>query len=85
MAELLRTHPLEAWSGAFAALPSSVGITMEPYVAMVDVRLGAVDSMASARLGVDLPTVPNTWRFASHTSTISGLADPRRCGPRSSG
>ena len=37
---LLRTHPLEAWSDAFAALPDSVGITVEPYVAMVDVRLG---------------------------------------------
>jgi sarcosine oxidase subunit gamma len=61
MAELLRTHPLEAWSAAFARLPDSVGITVEPFVAMVDVRLGAMDSEASERLGVDLPTVPNTW------------------------
>ncbi|HJX43013.1 MAG TPA: sarcosine oxidase subunit gamma family protein, partial [Geodermatophilus sp.] len=33
----------------------------EPYVAMVDVRLGAVPAEASAALGVDLPTAPNTW------------------------
>jgi sarcosine oxidase subunit gamma len=61
MAELLRTHPLEAWSAAFARLPDSVGIAVEPFVAMVDVRLGTVGSETSERLGVDLPTVPNTW------------------------
>jgi sarcosine oxidase, subunit gamma len=87
-ATLLCTHPLEAWSDAFAGLPDSVGITVEPFVAMVDIRLGAVDpasngrltgavrsslggaccdapvpsaSAASERLGVDLPTAPNTW------------------------
>ena len=54
---LQRTHPLEAWSDAFAALPDSVGVTVEPYVAMVDVRLGD----PAAWPGVDLPTVPNTW------------------------
>ena len=58
MAELLRTHPLQAWSAAFERLPGTVGITAEPFVAMVDVRLGA---QAAARLDVDLPTVPNTW------------------------
>jgi sarcosine oxidase, subunit gamma len=54
---LLRTHPLEAWSDAFAALPDSVGVTVEPFVAMVDVRIGdpAVWPV------VDLPTTPNTW------------------------
>ena len=60
MAELLlsRTHALEAWTGAFADLPPSVGIAVEPFVAMVDVRLGpdAVD-----RLGIALPAEPNTW------------------------
>jgi len=61
MAELLRMHPLEAWTDAFEGLPDSVGVTVEPFVAMVDVRLGTVDSAASERLGVDLPTVPNTW------------------------
>ncbi len=67
MAELLRTHPLEArhplmaWSTAFERLPDTVGITVEPFVAMVDVRLGAVGAEASAALGVALPTAPNTW------------------------
>ncbi|MBB3084522.1 sarcosine oxidase subunit gamma [Geodermatophilus sabuli] len=67
MAELLRTHPLEArhplmaWTAAFARLPATVGITAEPFVAMVDVRLGTVGAEASAALGVDLPTTPNTW------------------------
>jgi sarcosine oxidase, subunit gamma len=61
MAELLRTHPLEAWCTAFERLPDTVGITVEPFVAMADVRLGTVGAEASAALGVDLPTAPNTW------------------------
>ncbi|WP_138759276.1 sarcosine oxidase subunit gamma [Modestobacter altitudinis] len=61
MAELLRTHPLEAWTDTFAALPAAVGITVEPFVAMADVRLGALAPDESARLGVDLPRTPNTW------------------------
>ena len=60
-AELLRAHPLQAWSAAFERLPDTVGITAEPFVAMVDIRLGTADSEARARLGVDLPVVPNTW------------------------
>jgi sarcosine oxidase subunit gamma len=54
---LLRTHPLEAWAEAFARLPESLAVTALPFVAMVDVRLAA----PSDRLGIDLPTVPNTW------------------------
>ena len=61
MAELLRTSPLEAWAAAFERLPDTVGVTADPFVAMVDVRLGTVDREASAALGVDLPTAPNTW------------------------
>ncbi len=61
MAELLRTHPLEGWRTAFERLPDTVGIAVEPYVAMVDVRLGTVGAEASAALGVDLPVAPNTW------------------------
>lgn len=57
MAELTRTHPLEAWADAFAALPDSVGVTVDPFVAMVDVRLG----VPAACSDVDLPTAPNTW------------------------
>jgi len=55
MVELARTHPLEAWTEAFAGLPNAVGITVEPYVPTVDVRLGA----GAAELG--LPQEPNTW------------------------
>lgn len=58
MAELPRTHPLQAWSAAFERLPGTVGITAEPFVAMVGVRL---DAEAATRLGLDLPPVPNTW------------------------
>lgn len=55
--ELLRTHPLEAWTDALAGLPDAARITVEPFVATVDVRLGD----PAAWSGVDLPTVPNTW------------------------
>jgi sarcosine oxidase, subunit gamma len=61
MAELLRTHPLEAWTVAFERLPDTVGIAAEPFVAMVDVRLGSVPPETRTRLGVDLPTIANTW------------------------
>jgi sarcosine oxidase subunit gamma len=61
MAELLRTHPLEAWRADFERLPDTVGIAVEPFVAMVDVRLARVGAEASAALGVDLPAAPNTW------------------------
>jgi sarcosine oxidase subunit gamma len=61
MAELLRTHPLDAWAAAFERLPDTVRITVEPFVAMIDVRLGTVGPEVSSRLGVDLPTAPNTW------------------------
>ncbi|WP_164702348.1 sarcosine oxidase subunit gamma [Modestobacter sp. KNN46-3] len=60
MAELLRTHPLKAWSTALERLPDTVGITVEPFVAMAVVRLGAVGA-ASEALGAGLPTTPNTW------------------------
>ena len=61
MAELLRTHPLEAWSTAFERLPDTIGVTAEPFVAMVDVRLSTGGSESSTALGVDLPAAPNTW------------------------
>jgi sarcosine oxidase, subunit gamma len=57
---LRRTHPLEAWSAAFAELPDAVRIIVQPYVATVDIRTSAVDADA-AQLGVDLPTAPDTW------------------------
>ena len=66
MAELLRTHPLEAWQTAFERLPDIVGISPEPFVAMVDVRLPGVGTVDA---GLDLPTEPNTW-----VSTDTGRA-----------
>ncbi len=61
MAELLRTHPLEAWHVAFERLPDTVRIAVEPFVAMVDIRLDAVGPEVRTRLGVELPTIANTW------------------------
>ncbi len=61
MAELLRTHPLEAWTAAFADLPGTVSITAEPYVAMVDVRVPTPVADATTVAGMPLPTAPNTW------------------------
>ena len=61
MAELLRTHPLEVWHADFERLPDTVGIAVEPFVAMVDVRLGAGGAAASAAHGVELPVAPDTW------------------------
>jgi sarcosine oxidase, subunit gamma len=57
--QLARTHPLEAWSTAFDELPDGLRITPEPFVAMVDVRVGA-GGPAAVR-GTRLPTAPNTW------------------------
>jgi sarcosine oxidase, subunit gamma len=70
MGEMTRTHPLEAWSDAFAALPNSVGVAVEPYVATVDVRL----SDPAAWPGVDLPAEPNTWLSTASGSNRSGQA-----------
>jgi sarcosine oxidase, subunit gamma len=61
MAELLRTHPLQARSAAFERLPGAVSITAEPFVAMIDVRLGTAGPEAAAYLGVGLPAVPHSW------------------------
>ena len=70
MAELLRTHPLEAWRADFERLPDTIGITVEPFVAMVDVRLGTVGAEASGALGVELPAAPNTWVPAGSGRTV---------------
>jgi sarcosine oxidase, subunit gamma len=53
---LTPTGPLDAWAGRFAALPTGIRITAEPFVAMVDVRL---DPAGAPALG--LPTTPSTW------------------------
>jgi sarcosine oxidase subunit gamma len=59
--QLLRTHPLEGWTAAFAALPDSLRITAEPFVSMADVRVPPAVAEQFAIHGVPLPTEPNTW------------------------
>jgi sarcosine oxidase subunit gamma len=61
MAELTRLHPLEQIEAEFAGRHNtSVTITAEPFVAMVDVRFPA-DTSGMELLGTRLPTTPNTW------------------------
>ncbi len=74
---LPRTSPLHGWSGRFAALPDSVQILAEPFVAMADLRLhpaapdaGAVSGAVAAHLGVALPTGANTWVRGATTTVI---------------
>jgi sarcosine oxidase subunit gamma len=56
---LSRSHPLEPYVEAFAALPDAVRITAEPFVAMADLR---VDPASGVQVrGAALPTTPNTW------------------------
>ena len=61
--QLLRTHPLEAWAAAFAELPDTLRITPEPFVAVVDVRVGAggPSAVETTVAGARPPTEPNTW------------------------
>jgi len=65
MAETLTaTSPLQGFSDRFAALPRTVKLCEEPFVAMVDLRAdpdGRAASRASAILGLDLPTTPSTY------------------------
>jgi sarcosine oxidase subunit gamma len=56
--QLLRTHPLEAWTAAFGELPDDLRITADPFVATADVRVGA--DVPTVR-GTPLPRTPNTW------------------------
>jgi sarcosine oxidase subunit gamma len=66
--QLLRTHPLQAWTAAFDRLPGTVGIAAEPWAAMADVR---VDPAAAGALpGLPLPTEPNTWLPTAAGRTI---------------
>ena len=61
---LPRTAPLQFWSERFAALPDSVQIVAEPFVAMADLRVDPAGPAAAAvaeYLGVALPTTPSTW------------------------
>ena len=61
MAELPRTHPLESRAAAWPRLPGPVGIAVEPFVAMADVRIGASGPEVTAALGPGLPAAPSSW------------------------
>jgi sarcosine oxidase, subunit gamma len=65
MAEtLVATSPLQGYAQKLAQLPSTVSLTEEPLVGMVDLWVdpsGAAASEVSAVLGVDLPTTPSTY------------------------
>ena len=73
MAEALyRTHPLEQWKPALAALsaeqttPHAVRLTIEPEaeIAAADLRIdptGPGAALVARELGAALPTRPNTW------------------------
>ena len=61
MAELPRTHPLEARAAKWETVPGTVGIAVEPFVAMADLRIDASGPEVTAALGAELPATPNTW------------------------
>jgi sarcosine oxidase subunit gamma len=61
MAELPRTHPLEARAAHWETLPGTVAVAVEPFTAMADLRIDAVGTGVTAALGVALPAVPGTW------------------------
>jgi len=60
MAELPRTHPLESRAAAWPRLPGPVGIAVEPFAAMADVRIGVSGPEVTAALGPGLPTAPGS-------------------------
>jgi sarcosine oxidase, subunit gamma len=74
MAETLTaTSPLEGWRDKFAALPRTVELSEEPFVAMVDLRVdpdGPAASRASAVLGMEVPTTPSTY---VSTATLTAI------------
>ena len=70
MAELPRTHPLESRAAAWDRLPDVVGIAVEPFTSMVDVRIGVSGPQVTAALGAALPIVPGTWARAGSGRAI---------------
>jgi sarcosine oxidase, subunit gamma len=74
MADTLeRTSPLQPWAPQFARLPNSVAIVEEPFVTMVDLRVGPFGSGAVAAaelLGVELPTAASTYAKIADTTVI---------------
>jgi sarcosine oxidase subunit gamma len=70
MAELPRTHPLQARAAAWDRLPDAVGIAVEPFTALADLRIGVSGPEVTAALGAALPTVPGTWERAGSGQAI---------------
>src|SRR5688572_7970530 len=74
MAETLTaTSPLEGFHDKFANLPCTVELSEEPFVAMLDLRVdpeGPGASVASAILGLALPTTPST---SVRTDTLTAI------------
>jgi sarcosine oxidase subunit gamma len=74
MADTLeRTSTLKPWAAHFAQLPNSVAIVEEPFVTMVDLRVGPFGSGAVAAaelLGVELPTDESTYAKSGDTTVI---------------
>ena len=74
MAETLTaTSPLEGFHDKFVNLPGTVELSEEPFVAMVDLRVdpeGPGASVASAILGLALPTTPST---SMRTDTLTAI------------
>jgi sarcosine oxidase subunit gamma len=74
MAETLTaTSPLEGFHDKFANLPGTVELSEEPFVAMLDLRVdpeGPGASVASAILGLSLPTTPST---SVRTDTLTAI------------
>lgn len=59
--QLPRTHPLEPWLPAFAALDGAVRISAEPFVSMTVLRADPATAGGLRVRGASLPTAPGTW------------------------
>lgn len=74
MADVLtRNSPLQAWHQRFGALASAVGVTEEPFTAMVNLWVdpsGPGGVAASNVLGTDLPTEPSSYVTDGETTVI---------------
>ncbi|GAB3286806.1 sarcosine oxidase subunit gamma [Kineosporia babensis] len=62
---LQRSHPLQSYESAFAALPEGISVKAEPYLSMTDLRL---PEDVDGPLGKALPREPGGW-----VSTADGL------------
>jgi sarcosine oxidase subunit gamma len=74
MADTLeRISPLQPWAKRFAQLPDTVTIVEEPFLTMVELRVGpsgAGAATVAGLLGVELPTTPSTYAKSVDTAVI---------------